>query len=461
MNLTAIDNATKNTTKTTGVSPFMELQIEQVYPNTEQPRKNFDEEYIEELALSIKENGLIQPIAVVKNGHKYMIISGECRYKAHLKADLRTIKAHIIQADAQKIDELTLIENIQRDDLTDYEIAKHIGKLWNSGKYQKKQDLATALSKKPTYISKALSVLKLEPSILNKIEQNNINLPLSVLDEISRVNDARYQNMAFIDYCKGTIKRDDIKNYSVNKTVEEDSQNIKGKSFSKKDLKNFKQSDINNEMWEPVEEPTKDSENFTGENLQDDLNIFTTCFKLGHGGKKEYHMSIPQSTHELLESGIKYKIAIAKENPILNDENIIEKMITDFEMAVAQGTRDDNLVVDKDGHLLVRLDNRYEAAMFDALWKNDLLTGDIETQADDIDELNNEIRDLEDEIEKLKQNQSKTPNKSIKNYTSYRTSIDSENENSSIFNCRCGTQLSINSPFFTEQKYKITIEELT
>ncbi len=141
MSLSEIKKVTKGKIKTTGVSAFMELQLELVYPNPAQPRKAFND--IEELASSIQEKGLIQPIAVVKDGSgRYMIVSGERRFRAIDSLGLRTIKAHILQGTSKYIEEVSLIEDIQRNDLTDFEVANFITTLWNSGQYSEKQDLA-------------------------------------------------------------------------------------------------------------------------------------------------------------------------------------------------------------------------------------------------------------------------------------------------------------------------------
>src|SRR5574344_1798138 len=109
MNLSKIASVTAGKTKTSGISPFSELEISKVYPNPNQPRKTFED--IEEHA------------ATIKKDDGYMIISGERRYKAHLHNEARTIKAYILDTTDEKVEELTLIENIQRNDLTDFETA--------------------------------------------------------------------------------------------------------------------------------------------------------------------------------------------------------------------------------------------------------------------------------------------------------------------------------------------------
>lgn len=209
MNLSAIDKVTKGNVKTTGVSPFLELEIDKVYANPNQPRKDFKD--LEDLAASIKINGLIQPIAVVSDGAgKYMIISGERRFRASLLNEARTIKAHVIKADSKQIKELALVENVQRNDLTDFEIAKYISILWDSGEYKKKSDLAAAIGKKPSFISKAFGCLKLDKAILQDLEESQNNVPLTVLEEISRIKDKDTQKEVYDKYVAGEIVRKDI-----------------------------------------------------------------------------------------------------------------------------------------------------------------------------------------------------------------------------------------------------------
>lgn len=206
MNLSKIDNITKGKVRTTGVSDFLELELHKVYPNPNQPRKNFTD--IDELSVSIKTNGLIQPIAVVKKDDGYMIISGERRYRASLHVKLKTIKAHIIQADEKKILELALVENIQRDDLTDFEKAKFINQLWASGNYAKKQDLAAAIGKPASYISKVFKAVKLCDEIMADIEENKKDIGLEILQELSNIKDEEMQ----LEVYKKNPTREQIRN---------------------------------------------------------------------------------------------------------------------------------------------------------------------------------------------------------------------------------------------------------
>lgn len=250
MSLSKIDGITKGKVKTTGVSAFLELELHKVYPNPNQPRKNFTD--IDELAASIKTNGLIQPIAVVKTDKKYMIISGERRYRACTALELKTIKAHIIVADEKKILELALVENIQRDDLTDFEKAKFINQLWASGNYAKKQDLAAAIGKPQSYISKVFKAVKICDEIVKDIEDNKKDIGLEILQELSRIKDEKMQ----LEVYKKNPTREQIRNtvYIANK--------------NRKSRHHYKQED------EPKISPAKKElsfENSSFENIKDDL----------------------------------------------------------------------------------------------------------------------------------------------------------------------------------------------
>lgn len=212
MNLSAL-NAAKQTapSRTGGISPFSELELHMIDPNPDQPRKHFDPIALEELADSIRTHGLIQPISVVRRGFRYMIVSGERRFQAYKLMGSRTIRAHILTVDDHAVQEMALIENIQREDLSDFEKAKFIGQLWASGKYPHKQDLARAIGKTPAWLSKAFGCLRLDPTIIADIEENKHDIGLSVLEEISRLRDRETQRDIYTRYVAGEITRDEFK----------------------------------------------------------------------------------------------------------------------------------------------------------------------------------------------------------------------------------------------------------
>ena len=149
------------------------LKISEVEPNREQPRKHFDQEALEELSQSIKEYGLIQPIVVTKKDGYYSIIAGERRWRASKLAGLKEIPA-IIRDDDEKINsEISLIENMQREDLNPYEKALGIRTLIdNYGLSQ--EDVAKKLGKGRSTIANWVRVLNLEPRVLEMAKKGKL-----------------------------------------------------------------------------------------------------------------------------------------------------------------------------------------------------------------------------------------------------------------------------------------------
>ena len=108
----------------TGSSSINDVALDRITPNPEQPRTTFDEEALDELAASIRELGIIQPLSLRKTGpDSYQIIAGERRYRAAMRAGLSSVPAYIRSANEAELTEMALIENIQREDLNAIEIA--------------------------------------------------------------------------------------------------------------------------------------------------------------------------------------------------------------------------------------------------------------------------------------------------------------------------------------------------
>ena len=150
------------------------LKVTEVEPNRNQVRKNFDQEALEELAESIKEYGLIQPIVVTKKDNYYSIVAGERRWRASKIAGLKEIPA-IIREDDEKINaEISLIENMQREDLNPIEKATGIKTLMDN--YGMSQDeIAKKLGKAKSTIINWTRVLNLDPRVLEMVREGKIS----------------------------------------------------------------------------------------------------------------------------------------------------------------------------------------------------------------------------------------------------------------------------------------------
>ena len=151
-----------------------QIDINKIEPNENQPRKNFDEDALNDLADSIKQHGLIQPL-VLKEGKKgfYQIIAGERRWRASRLAGLKTVPAIVKEYSDQEVMEIALIENIQREDLNPIEEAEAYHQLIEE--YQLKQDeVAEKVSKSRAAITNSLRLLKLDERVRGMVIDEKI-----------------------------------------------------------------------------------------------------------------------------------------------------------------------------------------------------------------------------------------------------------------------------------------------
>ena len=140
------------------------LKTSQLEPNKDQPRKKFDEEAIEELAQSIKQYGIIQPIIVCRKDDYYQIIAGERRWRAAKKAGIREVPVVVKEYTDKEIAEISLIENIQREDLNPIEEAKSYKRLIDEYKLTQ-EELSERVSKSRTEIANKMRLLKLHDEV--------------------------------------------------------------------------------------------------------------------------------------------------------------------------------------------------------------------------------------------------------------------------------------------------------
>lgn len=156
---------TMNDVPASGTSAINEIALDLISPNPDQPRTDFDDQSLEELAVSIRQLGIIQPLSLRKNGpSSYLIIAGERRYRAALMAGLTSVPAYIINANEAELTEMALIENIQREDLNPIEIALAYKKLLE--RYSMTQErLSERIGKKRATIANFLRLLNLPAEI--------------------------------------------------------------------------------------------------------------------------------------------------------------------------------------------------------------------------------------------------------------------------------------------------------
>jgi ParB family chromosome partitioning protein len=151
------------------------LEIANVKPGIYQPRRVFDEENIAELAHSIQEKGILQPILVKQIGGEYHIIAGERRYKAAVKLGLDEIPALVLEVSENEAMEIALIENIQRENLNPIEEAIAYRKLVENKSYSQDQ-LAKKLGKSRTYITNLIRLLNLPKEVIKLVEEGKLTI---------------------------------------------------------------------------------------------------------------------------------------------------------------------------------------------------------------------------------------------------------------------------------------------
>lgn len=142
----------------------VELDINLIDPNPEQPRLHFDEEKLNELCASIKEHGILQPLITVPRGDRYLLVAGERRWRAARMAGLKHVPALVREYSTQQVAEISLVENLQRDDLNALEEAKGIQSLLDTFHLTQEQ-VAERLSMSRPAVTNSLRLLTLPDSI--------------------------------------------------------------------------------------------------------------------------------------------------------------------------------------------------------------------------------------------------------------------------------------------------------
>lgn len=196
--LSAESKASINSATDAGADKFvgsiMEVALEDIEPNAGQPRTYFDEKALADLAQSIANLGVIQPITLRKQGDQFIIISGERRFRASKIAGLKSIPAYIRLVNDQELLEMALVENIQREDLDAIEIALTYERLLDEiGLTQ--ETLSQRVGKERSTITNSLRLLRLNPAMQNAIRSGEISAGHG--RALLAVEDAEQQNLLF------------------------------------------------------------------------------------------------------------------------------------------------------------------------------------------------------------------------------------------------------------------------
>ena len=185
------DNFEKGLVEEAKPNEIVEIKISEIRSNPYQPRKIFDEEALNELASSIKEHGIVQPIIVKKSIKGYELVAGERRTKAAKIAGLETVPAIVKDFDDEQMMEIALIENIQRENLNPIEEAMAYDSILRSSNITQ-DELAKKFGKSRSYITNSLGLLRLPDDTKKYVEDNKLSMSharaLSKLDDTEQIN---------------------------------------------------------------------------------------------------------------------------------------------------------------------------------------------------------------------------------------------------------------------------------
>ena len=180
------ENFEKQIYETTPRDEIIELNLDEIRPNPHQPRKVFKEDALNELAESIKKNGVFQPIIVKKSIKGYDLIAGERRLRATKLAGLKTIPAIVKNMTDEQMREIALLENLQREDLSAIELAWAYKDIIDNSNI-KQEDLAHKIGKSRSHVTNILGLLRLPKEVQNLILDNKLTMGhariLSKLDD--------------------------------------------------------------------------------------------------------------------------------------------------------------------------------------------------------------------------------------------------------------------------------------
>ena len=190
LNLDTLNNYEKEIVETTSKSDIIEIPVDDIRSNPHQPREYFDEEALNELAESIKDHGILEPIIVKKSIRGYDLVAGERRTKAAKLAGLSTVPAIVRDFTDQQMMEIALIENIQREDLSPIEEAVAYKNYIDSTRYTQ-EDVANKFGKSRSYITNLLGLLSLPKYVQKEVTNGSISMSharvLSKMDDVDMI----------------------------------------------------------------------------------------------------------------------------------------------------------------------------------------------------------------------------------------------------------------------------------
>lgn len=214
---------------------IIEVSLDDIIPNRFQPRLSFDEQGLNELAESIRQHGIIQPLVLRKIDDKYEIIAGERRYKASYIAGLTKVPAVIIDLNDNESAEVAIVENIQRKDLSPIEEAKSYKKLLDRG-YLTQDQLASRMGKNQSTVSNKLRLLNLDEKVQDALLNNKISERHA--RSLLKLDNKEEQKEVLDEIIEKRLNVRDTEDL-INRKLNEEEEIIRIPSFSQKEIPSF------------------------------------------------------------------------------------------------------------------------------------------------------------------------------------------------------------------------------
>lgn len=224
---------------------IIEMKINEVEPNRNQPRKSFDEDKLGDLANSIKEHGVLQPIIVAKRDDYYQIIAGERRWRASKMAGLKTIPTIVRDYDEKKTREVALIENIQRENLNPIEVARALKELMEEHNLTQ-EELSKTLGKSRSAIANTVRILNLDERVLDLVSEGKLSEGHA--RSLASIESPQKQYKLALDMINLDMSVREAENLVKEAKEEKPSKNAKGKVKKKVDKLDIIYKDIENRL---------------------------------------------------------------------------------------------------------------------------------------------------------------------------------------------------------------------
>ena len=298
---------------------IIEVSLDDIIPNRFQPRLSFDEQGLNELAESIRQHGIIQPLVLRKIGDKYEIIAGERRYKASYIAGLTKVPAVIIDLNDNESAEVAIVENIQRKDLSPIEEAKSYKKLLDRG-YLTQDQLASRMGKNQSTVSNKLRLLNLDEKVQDALLNNKISERHA--RSLLKLDNKEEQKEVLDEIIEKRLNVRDTEDL-INRKLNGEEEIIRIPSFSQKEIPSFEFPNYISELTDtkpeenvevsstPIKEYKEKEEDIEGMNDNDEeeiLNIPTLSISKKEKNIDDVISKIQKVVEEVKDLGFEAKL---------------------------------------------------------------------------------------------------------------------------------------------------------